>query len=480
MLFNSIEFFVFFPITVALYYLLPHIHRWKLLLTASLLFYMAFIPKYIFILFFIITLDYFSAILIDRSEGTKRKVLLILSLAATLSVLFLFKYFNFFSDSTASIARLINWNYPTVYLNIILPLGLSFHTFQALSYVIEVYRGTQKVERHIGIFALYTMFFPQLVAGPIERPKNLLHQFYEKHEFRYDQVTGGLKLMVWGLFKKVVIADRLAIVVNQVYNDPLEYSGIPLSLATIFFTFQIFCDFSGYSDIAIGSAQVMGFNLMKNFNRPYFAKSVSEFWKRWHISLSTWFKDYLYIPLGGNRTSKARWQFNLLVTFVLSGLWHGANWTFLIWGALHGTYILLSNASNNIRARFVEATGLINFPNIHKVLKVSATFSLISFAWIFFRANSLSDALYISSHIFVGWKEFFSYLAILDFDRALLYVTNQGDGLGLSMSGLLLAIVSIIFMEWVHLVQRNGSVRAMLRLRPSWLRELARKNWTTL
>jgi len=313
MLFNSLEFLIFFPVVTLLYFLLPHRHRWWMLLAASCGFYMMFIPKYIIILAVTIIIDYVAGILAEKPDLSphKRKSILTISILSTCLVLFIFKYFNFFNTNFAHLAALLHWNYPIAALKLALPIGLSFHTFQSLSYVIEVYCGRQKAEHHFGIYSLYVMFYPQLVAGPIERPQNLLHQFYAKHAFDYQRVTDGLKLMVWGLFKKVVIADRLAIAVNTVYNDPHSFTGIPLIIATAFFAFQIYCDFSGYSDIAIGAAQVMGFRLMDNFNRPYFAKSIPEFWKRWHISLSTWFRDYLYIPLGGNRAKTWRWQYNL-------------------------------------------------------------------------------------------------------------------------------------------------------------------------
>ena len=334
MLFNSFQFLLFFPTVTLLYFLLPHRLRWQLLLFASCLFYMAFIPWYIVILIITILIDYFAGLWLDRPDlaPAQRKTVLTISIVSTCLVLFVFKYFNFFNTNFTAIASFFRWNYPIGALKIILPIGLSFHTFQSLSYVVEVYRGNQKAERHFGIYALYVMFYPQLVAGPIERPQNLLHQFYAEHCFDYRRVTDGLKLMLWGMFKKVVIADRLAIAVNQVYGNPHDYTGVPLIVATVFFAFQIYCDFSGYSDIAIGAAQVMGFRLMDNFNRPYFSKSIAEFWKRWHISLSTWFRDYLYIPLGGSRTKTWRWQFNLFITFLASGFWHGANWTYIIWG----------------------------------------------------------------------------------------------------------------------------------------------------
>jgi D-alanyl-lipoteichoic acid acyltransferase DltB (MBOAT superfamily) len=244
------------------------------------------------------------------------------------------------------------------------------------------------------------MFYPQLVAGPIERPQNLLHQFYENHKFDYERVVNGLKLILWGFFKKLVIADRLALYVGAVYNNPTHHTGLSFIMATIFFAFQIYCDFSGYSDIAIGAAKVMGFKLMTNFNRPYLARNISEFWQRWHISLSTWFKDYLYIPLGGNRVSVPRWYFNLFFVFLISGLWHGANWTFIIWGALNGFYLVFAIVSRGIRNRIAQLVGLNKLPRINRTIEVATTFMLVCFAWIFFRANSLADSFLIIKNIF--------------------------------------------------------------------------------
>ncbi len=333
MLFNTVHFAIFFIIVTLLYFAVPHKYRWLLLLLSSCYFYMCFIPVYILILGFTIVVDYFAGIFLEIKNTAKRKYFLIASLIANIGVLAVFKYYNFINENLTIILHGTGFHNPIPYLSILLPIGLSFHTFQAMSYTIEIYRGNLKAERHFGIYALYVMFYPQLVAGPIERPQNLIHQFYEKHIFDYQRITDGLKLMAWGLFKKVVIADRLAILVNQVYDNPTNYKGLPLIFATIFFSFQIFCDFSGYSDMAIGAAKVMGFKLMTNFNRPYSSKSISEFWKRWHISLSTWFRDYLYISFGGNRVSIPRWYFNLFFVFLVSGLWHGAKWTFVIWGA---------------------------------------------------------------------------------------------------------------------------------------------------
>jgi alginate O-acetyltransferase complex protein AlgI len=401
MLFNSFTFLIFFPIVVAIYFAIPHRFRWAWLLAASCYFYMAFIPIYILILFFTIAVDYAAGILIENAEGRRRRLFLLMSIVANVGVLAIFKYFNFLNANARAIAEVFHWPYGVPALSVILPIGLSFHTFQAMSYTIEVYRGRHAAERNPGIFALYVMFFPQLVAGPIERPQNLLHQFYERHEFEYDRVADGLRRMGWGLFMKVVIADRLADYVNPVYNSPYSYEGLTFVVATIFFALQIYCDFAGYSHIAIGTAEVMGFRLMQNFNRPYLSRSISEFWSRWHISLSTWFRDYVYIPLGGNRVAKPRWYFNLFVTFLLSGLWHGANWTFVIWGGLNGFYLISSIATQNVRSRIAAIAGLVARPRAYAVWKVAATFALTCFAWIFFRAGSLHDAGHIISHMLV-------------------------------------------------------------------------------
>lgn len=453
MLFNSFEFLVFFPIVVVVYFLLPFSWRWFWLLMASCYFYMAFIPVYIFILLITIVIDYVAGIWIEDSQGKQKNFFLVTSIISTCLVLFIFKYFNFFNTNSAKLANLLHWNYPIGTLDIILPIGLSFHTFQSLSYVIEVYRGHQKAERHFGIYALYVMFFPQLVAGPIERPQNLLHQFRIKHYFQYKGLTDGLKLILWGLFKKVVIADKLAIYVDAIYNHPGDYHGAPIILATYFFAFQIFCDFSGYSDIAIGSAQVMGFNLMDNFRRPYFSKTISEFWKRWHISLSTWFKDYLYISLGGNRLSKGRWYGNLFIVFLVSGLWHGANWTYIIWGTIHGFYLIFGLVTLNVRQWVIGKIHLNKFPKVHKYLKIFITFHLVLFAWIFFRANSLTDAGIILQN-----------MVKIDF-------TQLGINNGILGKGeLIIAFAAILFMEFVHIIQRHQGIRHMLSEKPLWLR----------
>jgi alginate O-acetyltransferase complex protein AlgI len=377
---------------------------------------MVFIPVYILILGFTIVIDYFAGIWLAKTEGKRKKYFLIASLVANIGVLAIFKYYNFLNNNLSEILNSLGYKNSIPNLSILLPIGLSFHTFQAMSYTIEVYRGNQKAEKHFGIYALYVMFYPQLVAGPIERPQNLIHQFYEKHHFEYERVVEGLKLMLWGLFMKIVIADRLAIYVNAVYNNAEQHNGITLLVATVFFAFQIYCDFAGYSNIAIGAAKVMGFNLMTNFNRPYFSQSISEFWKRWHISLSTWFRDYLYISLGGNRVSIPRWYFNLLIVFVISGLWHGANWTFIIWGAINGFYLVFAIITEKWRNKFNNFIGIIHFPVFLNVIQVLITFCLICFSWIFFRAINFQTAIGIikkiltfSGQLYIGELQQFLY-----------------------------------------------------------------------
>lgn len=396
MLFNSLEFILFFIVVTAIYFALPHKFRWFHLLAASCYFYMAFVPVYILILAGTIIIDYFAGIWIENAQGRRRKSFLVLSIIANIGVLVVFKYYNFFVDNI-NVLMVEGSSLP--YLKMLLPIGLSFHTFQALSYTIEVYRGNHKAEKHFGIYALYVMFYPQLVAGPIERPNNLLHQFHEKHSFDADNFFIGFKMILWGMFKKVVIADRLAIFVNNVYDNPQESNATMLLLASVFFAVQIYCDFSGYSSIALGTARVIGFKLMTNFNQPYASSSIAEFWKRWHISLSTWFKDYLYISLGGNRVSVPRWYLNLFLVFLVSGFWHGANWTFIIWGALHGCYLI----GALLRDRFFKTRRtnfLQRFPKLNKGIQVTTVFTLVTFAWIFFRASSVQDAFLIIGKLF--------------------------------------------------------------------------------
>ena len=410
-------------------------------------------PSYVVLIFFSTLVSYITAIQMGKAVSKqKRKGYLIAGLVANLSVLFFYKYFNFINDSVGAIFDRFDVFYGVSGFEVLLPIGISFYTFQTLSYIIDVYRGEKEPEKHLGVFALYVSFFPQLVAGPIERSTRLLPQFYKKFDFDYDRVSDGLKLVLWGLFKKVVIADRLAIYVNEVFNNPGDYQGIPVILACYFFAFQIYCDFSGYTDIAIGSSKVMGFDLMDNFKRPYFSKSISEFWRRWHISLSTWFRDYLYIPLGGNKVGRWRWHYNILVVFILSGLWHGANWTFVVWGALHGFYMLFAVWTKSIREKFIMLVGLNNYTIVHKYLKVLITFHLVTFAWIFFRANSIPDAFVIAGSLFK-----------VDISGSLLVA-------GVSHFGLVLSLLLIGFLVFIHSIERHEDIRQFLSKKPAWFR----------
>lgn len=396
MLFNSFEFLYFFIFVTAFYFMLPDRFRWILLLAASCFFYMFFKPVYILILLFTIIIDYYAGIWIEKqTEKKKKKRFLVMSLIANIGVLAVFKYYNFINENISGLCNLFGVQNSIPYLNILLPIGLSFHTFQAMSYTIEVYRGNQKAERHFGIYALYVMFYPQLVAGPIERPQNILHQFYKKHPFSFENAVAGSNLIIFGLFKKVVIADRLAVYVNQVYGHLDSSTTISAWLAAIFFSLQIYCDFSGYSDIARGTAKFMGYDLMINFDRPYLSRSISEFWTRWHISLSSWFKDYLYIPLGGNRVSKLKWYRNIIIVFLVSGLWHGANFTFIIWGGLHAVYILVESI-------FLPYTGkLLNKPfPLFRLFNILKVFVLVTIAWVFFRAANMTEAMQMMKLIF--------------------------------------------------------------------------------
>lgn len=426
-------------------------------MSASCYFYMAFEPVYILILAFTIIIDYYAAIIIENAEGRKRKQWLIASLVANIGVLVIFKYYNYLFLLLPGNAFDIDPRaYGVPYLSIALPIGLSFHTFQAMSYTIEVYRGNQKAERKIGFYALFVMFYPQLVAGPIERPQNIFPQFKEVKRFDYNMVKSGLQLMAWGMFKKVVIADRLAAFVDEVYGHPYNYESISVWVATFFFSFQIYCDFSGYTDIAIGAALVMGFRLMKNFHNPYFATSIREFWTRWHISLSTWFRDYLYIPLGGNRVSKPRVYFNLFFVFLVSGVWHGANTNYIIWGALHGFYLIFGMFTLNARNNILASVSINNDSTFMKFSNVLLTFTLVMVAWIAFRADyalkyfsfELWDKLATSSEIFS---------TVMDGDYIRKYVF-----MGYGMTEFVYAIVLIVFLLIVNGFQEKRSLREVI------------------
>lgn len=401
MLFNSLEFLCFFPIVCLGYFLIPHKYRWIWLLIASYIFYMGWNAAYALLLLFSTVVTWLTGIAVDRSTGSKkRKVFLALGITLNLAILFVFKYFGFFMSTIYSVFGALGIAYTEIQFSLVLPVGISFYTFQAIGYCIDVYRKQTPVQRNFGKYALFVSFFPQLVAGPIERSYTLIPQFEEVHTFSSERTASGLRLMAWGFFKKIVIADTVCVAVNRVYNNVDSFQGLPLILATVLFTIQIFCDFSGYSDIARGCARIMGFRLMKNFDHPYFATSIRDFWRRWHISLSTWFKDYVYIPLGGNRKGKHRTSLNLLITFLVSGLWHGANWTFIIWGGFHAIVQIIERYTKIFFAKLSHITRLERVPKVRKVGKIVFTFCLVCFAWIFFRANSVQEAFYVIGNLF--------------------------------------------------------------------------------
>jgi len=398
MLFNSLDFAIFFPLVFVLYWIVARnlTLRNVLILVASYVFYGWWDWRFLFLIAISTLVDFYVGKQIYNTENaTKRKQLLFVSLFVNLGFLVYFKYTNFFIESFVDSFRLFGKELEVSTLNIILPVGISFYTFQTLSYTIDIYRKQLKPTNDILAFGAFVSFFPQLVAGPIERASHLLPQFYKTYKFNYKLLKSGILLMVFGLFKKMVIADRAALYVNEVYNNVDDYGGVGYIYATLLFAFQIYCDFSGYSDIAIGLGRTMGFDLMKNFDSPYTSKSLTEFWRRWHISLSTWFRDYLYIPLGGSKNGKYRTYANIFIVFVVSGFWHGAAMTFIIWGALHGVILMIEKGTFKIRKRVFNKLGLQknNFSN-HLFFGLFI-FIIVCFTWVFFRANSLSDSYQI-------------------------------------------------------------------------------------
>lgn len=445
MLFNSPEFLFFLATVFCLYWTVfkdrPRGKTW-LLLISSCIFYMFFIPKYILILFVTILIDYFAGIKIGNTQGRTKKTWLIVSIISTCLVLFIFKYYNFFIENVNTLATQIGWNYSLGALEIILPIGLTFHTFQSLSYVIEVYWGKQKPERDFVTYSLYVMYFPQLVAGPIERAANLLYQFHSKPAFNYALATEGMRQILWGFFKKIVIADTCAAYANASFTSIDSLSGVSLILGSVAFTFQIYGDFSGYSDIALGTSKLFGIQLMRNFNLPYFATSIPDFWRRWHISLSTWFRDYVYIPLGGSRVSGWKFYRNVIVIFLLSGLWHGAAWTYIIWGLIHALvyciYFAIWGKSNRNQQ---------DSPTIWRTwIGGITTFAVVSLALIFFRAKNVQQALLFIQGI----------------------VCNPALGQDLYyFLPVLLIIVPFHALEWINRDSSNGVLFSGFKINPS-------------
>lgn len=443
MLFNSLEFLIFFPIVTLVYFLIPKKYRYLWLLGASYYFYSCWNAQYALLMATSTVITYLSGLFIDRAKtDTGRKVSVALSFVLNLAILFYFKYFYFTVDNINLVRQLLGLSALKPKFDVILPVGISFYTFQALSYTMDVYRKEITPEKNILRYALFVSFFPQLVAGPIERSKNLLTQLREEHRFDYMRARYGLLTMLWGFFLKLVIADRAAILVNTVYDKYTDFGGALLVLATVAFAVQIYCDFASYSIIAKGAARVMGFELMDNFRQPYFSTSIAEFWRRWHISLSSWFKDYLYIPLGGNRKGIFRKYLNLMIVFLVSGLWHGASWNFVIWGFLHGVYQIFGAVTLNTRKFLCEMLNINRRTGQYKLFQQIITFGLVTFGWIFFRSEGITQAATIVKSIFTS----FNVWEIWD-------ITNVA---GLNISNILLLLVSVCVLIFVSKKEQNG------------------------
>ena len=502
MTFNSIPFLIFYPV-VLLGYLFTRILperlganlRWMFLLVASYFFYMYTQPTLIVLILFTTVVSWICSLVIENinlkleageiteervaAAKRKKKLCLTLTLITSLGVLFFFKYFNFLAESVLGIAGAISGESYSFALNLILPVGISFYTFQTLSYAIDVYRGSIKTERHFGYYALFVSFFPQLVAGPIERPDNLLPQLKQKMPISRDDVAYGIRKMVLGFFKKIVVADLISVYVNAIYNGVDSFETIPalaIVIATVLFAAQIYCDFSGYTDIAIGCARIMGIRLMKNFDHPYTATTIKEFWNRWHLSLSTWFRDYLYFPLGGSRCAKWKHLRNIAIVFMVSGLWHGAAWTYVIWGALHAIYQIIGTLTLKTRNNLLRAIGLKPDGVIVSTVRRLITFLLVDFAWLFFRANTTGDMVKLLRALFSpeSWAislnkslnvlgldpsaivlTLLSILTLFLVDRLVLHHEEKDGSHFLVRRGAIITLVWIVAFAWTYLMAND-------------------------
>ena len=414
MLFNSLFFLIFMAITVIVYFAVPQKFKWGILLIASLYFYLCWNPVHIVVLLAVTAISYITAILLHKQteQNRKKKLIITAGIILSFSFLVLSKYFDFIMSTIYSVMDSLNITYTPTSFSFALPVGISFFTFKAVSYMVDVYRG-KIYEKNFAKYLLYVSFFPQLAAGPIERSTNLIPQFEEEHKLNTKMVESGLCLMLVGYFKKMVVADNISVIVSKIFNSPETYSPVVLFAIACVYSIQIYCDFSGYSDIAIGCAKVFGFDTAKNFDNPYFSTSIVEFWRKWHISLSSWFRDYLYIPLGGNRKGVFRKNINLMIVFLVSGLWHGSSWNFVFWGFLHGMYQIIGNLTKTLRSKFVKAIKLDKHETIHKFISIVITFVLVTIAWIFFRAESIEQGFNYIKCMFTNASEGLSLRAII-------------------------------------------------------------------
>ncbi len=475
MIFNSYQFLIFFAVVVSLYFTIPFTFRWVLLLAARYFFFLFWKPEYVIILAAATSIDYIMARVMARKEpGKKRKLFLLLSLFINIAVLFLFKYLNFFTGSLKTLLSQFNIMIDVPVFKLLLPVGLSYYTFKKISYMVDVYRGNRDPETHLGKFALYVSFFPEVAAGPIDRSGDLLPQFDRCRGFDYERVMDGLKLFTWGLFKKVVIADRLALVVGRIFDHPAEYQGISLAAATLYFSFQVYADFSGYTDMAVGIGRVMGFRLAENFDRPYFSVSIAEFWRRWHISFTSWLRDYLFLPIAYAVSRKIKapsvghikaetWAYvtATLITMLLCGLWHGAGWTFVLWGTFHGFYLVIAFATRKARKRWRKKMIGPCLKPVYRVFRIMLTFLAVSFLWIFFRAGSISDVFYIISHIFSpgDW--------VFHFDLTWI---KQNLFPGQTKLEFIFTVLAVGVMMAVHGIQPQNRIKRMFSERPLLIR----------
>lgn len=468
MLFNSMEFMIFFPVVCLCYFIIPHRFRYLFLLACSYFFYMCWNPEYALLMLTSTAITYASGLLIDSAEkiedevkrNQRKKLYVALSFVSNLAILFFFKYYGFATNIVTRMFWAAGIAVQIPQFDVILPVGISFYTFQALSYTMDVYRREIYAERNFLKYALFVSFFPQLVAGPIERSKNLLIQINENHKFDFERAREGLLLMLYGFFQKVVLAEYLAKVVDNVYNTYTERTGFQLMVATICFAFQIYCDFGSYSNIAVGAAKVMGFRLMENFNTPYFARSVGEFWRRWHISLSSWFRDYLYIPLGGNRKGELRKQINLMIVFMVSGLWHGASGHFVVWGFLNGAYQVIGSWLKPLRKKVMNVLHIDENASSHKVLQMLITFALVDLSWIFFRASFSQSFSILKIMAGMGTQSWFTW-------------GNNLTAMGLTEQTRNLLVIALAIMMFADICKYRGiSIIQWLCRQGIWLRWL--------
>lgn len=456
MLFNSLEFLVFLPAIFIVFWIVPSGFRWLPLLAASYYFYMYWSPQLIFLILFTTLISYLCGILLEVADGRRalRRTILGATMLSCLGVLIFFKYFNFLYDVFFDISALFGGGAPSGYFSIILPVGISFYTFQTASYVVDVYRKKIRAERHLGYFSLFVTFFPQLVAGPIERPDALLPQLKAKKSLREVDFVGAFRFILVGFFKKIAIADFIGITVNSVYGNPEGANGLSALVATLLFSAQIYCDFSGYSDIAVGSAKLFGINLTENFKTPYASRSIKEFWGRWHISLSSWLRDYIYFPIGGSRVSSGRWIFNITLVFFISGLWHGASYNFIIWGLLHALFQIIGKFTLGARNKFWSAIGISPDGRALGALRTVGTFLLVTLSWVFFRADTPSDALTLLGKMFGDYS----------FGGA--YLERSSEILSLSPTTLLYGAFALLMMLTLERIKYPTPEVKYSRLRP--------------